>query len=64
MKHYVGVIGFGGEGYWQARHAEQSDVLELVGVSDISEKRKEFAAEKNIKFCAQQPTKEGQICQT
>lgn len=50
MKHYVGVIGFGGEGYWQARHAEQSDVLELVGVSDISEKRKDFAAEKNIKF--------------
>jgi len=50
MKHGVGVIGFGGEGYWQARHAAVSDYLELVGVSDINEKRKAVAVEKGIKF--------------
>lgn len=50
MKHGVGVIGFGGEGNWQARHVEVSDYLELVGVSDIDENRRAFAAEKGIKF--------------
>ena len=50
MKHVAGVIGFGGEGYWQAHHVEVSDALELAGVSDIAEERKAFAAEKQIKF--------------
>ena len=50
MKHGVGVIGFGGEGYWQARHVLVSDYLELVGVSDINEKCSEYAAEKSMKF--------------
>lgn len=50
MKHGVGVIGFGGEGYWQARHALVSDYLELVGVSDVNKEREEYAAEKGIKF--------------
>ena len=50
MKHGVGVIGFGGEGYWQARHVLASDYLELVGVSDVNKEREEYAAEKGIKF--------------
>ena len=50
MKHGVGVIGFGGEGYWQARHVLVSDYLELVGVSDINEKCSEYAAEVGAQF--------------
>ena len=48
MKHGVGVIGFGGEGYWQARHVLASDYLELLGVSDVNKEREEYAAEKGI----------------
>lgn len=50
MKHGVGVIGFGGEGYWQSKHVMEADGLELIGVSDIDEKRGQVAAEKGIKF--------------
>ncbi len=49
MKYRVGVIGFGGEGYWQARHVEVSDFMELAGISDLSEERRRLAAEKKIK---------------
>ncbi len=51
MKQYhVGIIGFGTEGVWHAHQVEISEVLELSGVSDVSESREAVAQEKGIRF--------------
>lgn len=39
MKKRLGIIGYGGQGAWHAGWAQKSDVVELAGIFDISEKR-------------------------
>lgn len=39
MKKKLAVIGYGGQGSWHANWALRSDVVELAGIYDISEKR-------------------------
>lgn len=46
--HFVGIIGFGGEGVWHYRKLEDCENLTLKGVYDISDKRRAFAREKGI----------------
>ena len=46
--HFVGIIGFGGEGFWHFRKLEDCENLTLKGVYDISDKRRAFAREKGI----------------
>lgn len=48
MKKNVTVIGFGGQGGWHANHALKSDVVSLLGIYDIDEKKSELAREKGI----------------
>ena len=48
MKKNVTVIGFGGQGGWHANHALNSDVVSLLGIYDIDEKKSELAREKGI----------------
>ena len=38
-KKRLGIVGYGGQGAWHASWAEKSDVIELAGIYDISEKR-------------------------
>ena len=48
MKKNVTVIGFGGQGGWHANHALNSDVVSLLGIYDIDEKKSELARQKGI----------------
>ncbi|MBR5528350.1 MAG: Gfo/Idh/MocA family oxidoreductase [Clostridia bacterium] len=48
MKHYLGIIGFGGMGGWHRRYAMQSDVVELAGIYDIDPIRCDAAREAGI----------------
>lgn len=47
-KHKLAVIGYGGMGGWHTRHALASDVVELAGIYDIDEKKRELAKANGI----------------
>ena len=49
MKKNVTVIGYGGQGGWHAGHALKSDVVSLLGIYDIDEKKIELARSRSIK---------------
>ena len=38
-KKYLVVIGYGGMGKWHIRHAQKSDVVNLIGTYDILEEK-------------------------
>ncbi len=46
--HRLGVIGYGGMGGWHVKNALVSDVVELAGIYDIKEERRNVARENNI----------------
>jgi len=48
-KKRLGIVGYGGQGAWHATWAQKSDVIELAGIYDISEKRVKAALDNNIK---------------
>ena len=48
MKKNVIVVGFGGQGGWHVTHAQKSDVVSLLGIYDIDEKKIALAKEKGI----------------
>ncbi len=48
MKKNITVIGYGGQGGWHANHALNSDVVSLLGVYDIDEKKQELARSRGI----------------
>ncbi len=48
-KKKIVVVGYGGMGSWHAKYLCTSDVCELLGVCDISEKRKAIAREKGLR---------------
>lgn len=48
MKKRFAVIGYGGMGSWHVNHALKSDVLELAGIWDIDEKKRELATSRGI----------------
>ncbi len=48
MKKNLVVIGYGGMGAWHVQHAQNSDVVNLLGVYDINEERNALARERNI----------------
>lgn len=48
MKKNVTVIGYGGQGGWHAGHALKSDVVSLLGIYDIDEKKTELAKSRGI----------------
>jgi len=48
MKTRIGVVGYGGMGSWHVGHALKSDVLELAGIWDIDEKKRQLATERGI----------------
>jgi predicted dehydrogenase len=47
-KKRVAIVGYGGMGGWHTRHILTSDVVELAGIWDIDEKRRDLARENNI----------------
>lgn len=47
-KTNLAVIGYGGMGGWHVQHAQQSDVVELLGVYDIKPERNELAESRGI----------------
>ncbi len=44
----VAVIGYGGQGTWHCQQIQKSDVVELSGIYDINEKRRQAAEENGI----------------
>lgn len=48
MKHYIGIVGFGGMAGWHCELIESIDELEVAGIWDIKEVRRSFAQEKGI----------------
>ena len=48
MKKNVTIIGYGGQGGWHANHALNSDVVSLLGIYDIDEKKIELAKSRGI----------------
>ena len=48
-KKRLGIVGYGGQGAWHAAWAEKSDVIELAGIYDISEKRVKAAIDNGIR---------------
>ena len=48
MKKNLVVIGYGGMGTWHTQHALISDVVELVGIYDIDDKKNALARERGI----------------
>ena len=48
MKKNITVIGYGGQGGWHANHALNSDVVSLLGIYDIDEKKQELARSRGI----------------
>ena len=49
MKKKIAIVGYGGQGAWHASRALSSDVVELAGVFDISEKRMNAARDGGIR---------------
>jgi predicted dehydrogenase len=49
MKKKLAIVGYGGQGAWHANWAMKSDVIELSGIYDISEKRVNAAKELGIR---------------
>lgn len=49
-KKRLGIVGYGGQGAWHATWAQKSDVIELAGIYDISEKRVKAAIDNNIRI--------------
>ena len=47
-KKKVAVVGYGGMGGWHTRYILESDTVELAGIWDIKEERRELAKERNI----------------
>ena len=47
-KRKLAVVGYGCMGSWHARHAFASDVVELAGIYDIDEKKREIARQNGI----------------
>ena len=47
-KKRIAVVGYGGMGGWHVKHILKSDVLELAGICDIRECRKEKAREREL----------------
>ena len=43
MKKRLAIVGYGGQGAWHANWAMKSDVVELAGICDIRECRREKA---------------------
>ena len=52
MKKKLAIVGYGGQGAWHAQKALASDVIELAGIYDISEKRVKAAIEGGIRVYA------------
>ena len=52
MKKNLAIIGYGGQGAWHANWALKSDVVSLVGIYDIAEKRVRAAKENGIRTYA------------
>ena len=48
MKHKLCVVGFGGMGGWHVNHALKSDVVELAGIVDIDEAKRQKARDMGI----------------
>lgn len=48
MKKKIAVIGYGGQGAWHCTQAIASDVVELIGVYDIREVRRQAARDNGI----------------
>lgn len=48
MKKRLAIVGYGGQGAWHATWAQKSDVIELAGIFDISEKRVNAARDLGI----------------
>ena len=48
MKKKLAIVGYGGQGAWHAQKALASDVIELAGIYDISEKRVKAAIDNGI----------------
>ena len=51
-KKRLGIVGYGGQGAWHATWAQKSDVVELAGIFDISEKRVKAAKDNGIRTYA------------
>lgn len=51
-KKKLGIVGYGGQGAWHAAWAQKSDVIDLAGIYDISEKRVNAAKENGIRTYA------------
>ena len=51
-KKRLGIVGYGGQGAWHATWAQKSDVIELAGIYDISEKRVKAAIDNGIRVYA------------
>ena len=47
-KKRVAIVGYGGMGGWHERNIQASDVVELAGIWDINEKRRNMALKKGI----------------
>jgi len=54
MKKNVAIIGFGGMGEWHGNKILENNVVNLIGIWDIDEKRREYAKEKGIRVYSSQ----------
>ena len=48
MKKGVAVVGYGGMGHWHGNYVRKSDVVELKGIWDLKEDRRELARQEGI----------------
>ena len=49
MKHKIAIIGLGGMGTWHLNNYEKlEDILEVAGIWDIKESRREYARSRNV----------------
>ena len=48
MKKGVAIVGYGGMGHWHGNYIRKSDVVELKGIWDIKEERRQLAREEGI----------------
>ena len=48
MKKGVAIVGYGGMGHWHGNYIRKSDVVELRGIWDIKEERRELARSEGI----------------
>ena len=49
MKKRLAVIGYGGMGNWHCAHAMNSDVVELAGIYDIKEEKRNLARSRGVR---------------